>query len=167
MRQELLDPLQGNALYEAAVKLVCGVYRLIDANTDCSEPLAQLSKLARRVLSRMEMEDAAELIEPQAYAFALVCEFIPVPADLSYDEMLELLERIVENAGDGPLLGYWACCLMTNTGEKRIETLIRAPELYFDDPSAARRLSAQEILDTALAAGRKHRGQLGLTNECS
>lgn len=164
MRQELLDPLKGNELYETAVKLVRRIYRLIDDGTDYSETLVQLSKLARKELSGMELEDAAELIEPEAYAFALVSEFIPVPTDLSYEEMLELIGQIATNEGEVPQLSFWARCVEVNTGDKRIETLISAPELYFDDPSAARRLSAREILDTALAAGQNNRGQHGLTN---
>ena len=154
MRQELVDPLKGNAIFESAVKLVSRIYELNEDGEDCSEELADLSKLTGKRLSRSEFEDAAELIEPQDYAFSLVAESIPVPTDLSDDEMLELLERIINNADDVPRLGYWEVCLERNTGDKRITTLISAPELYFDDPNRARRLSAREILDTALAAGR-------------
>ena len=46
MRQELLDPLKGNALHETAVKLVSRIYTLIDAGKDCSEALARLGHLA-------------------------------------------------------------------------------------------------------------------------
>ena len=110
------------------------------------------------------MEDAAELIEPETYAFELVADLVPVPNDLRYDEMVEALDRILTNAGDGPQLGYWTRCLEANTGDKRISTLIQAPEVYFDDPCRAGRMLAREILDTALAVGRKDRGEAGLAN---
>jgi hypothetical protein len=164
VRQELLDPLKGNARYEAAAKLVRRIYGLIDAGKDCSEALARLCHVTRREVSRLEMEDAAELIEPEAYAYELVAELVPVPTDLGYDEMLEALERILANEDDALKLGYWTRCLESNTGDKRISTLIQSPELYFGNPSRSRRLSAQEILDTALAAGREGRGEAGLTN---
>jgi hypothetical protein len=154
MRPELLEPMQGNKRYEAARKLVRRIYRSIDRGQDCSEPLARLSKVVRKRLSPMELEEAAELIEPQVYAFELLADRLEVPADLSESEMLELLERILADAGDAVQLGYWTRCLEVNTGDKRISTLIQSPELYFGDPSRSQRLAAREILDTALAAGR-------------
>jgi hypothetical protein len=36
LRRQVLDPLKGNALYEAAVKLVRRIYRAIDASEGCT-----------------------------------------------------------------------------------------------------------------------------------
>jgi hypothetical protein len=164
MRNELLDPLKGDARYEAVVKLVRRVYRLIDAEKDCSEALARLGETVGKPLSSLELEGVAELIDPETYAFELIADSLPLPTDLSREEMLEMLERIVANADDPLHLGYWTRCLEINTGDKQISTLIQAPELYFGDPSKARRMSAQEILDTALAAGRNDGGHHRLMN---
>jgi hypothetical protein len=154
VRQELLDPLKSNARFEAASKMVHRIYRLLDAGKDFSEPLAELNKIAQKNFSTAEMEDAAELIDPRTWAYEVIADLLPVPTDLNYAEMLELVEQILVDEADSPQLGHWARCLEANTGDRRISTLLQSPELYFQD-ATPRRLTAKEVLDTALATGRK------------
>jgi hypothetical protein len=155
MRQELLDPLKGFPQYPMARKLVVRIYRLLQAGADCSVPLAELNQLAHKNLSAQEIEDAAELIDPRTYAYEVLADLIPTPTDLSYAEMLELVEQLQAGASkDGIQHGHWSRCLMVNTGDRRLSTLLQSPELYFGD-GVARNMTAKEILDTALAAGGK------------
>jgi hypothetical protein len=155
MRQELLDPLKDFPQYQVARKLVVRIYRLLNAGADYSAPLAELNLLAQKQLSALEIEDASELIDPKTYAYEVLADLIPTPTDLSYAEMLELVERLLAGASkDGIQHGHWSRCLEANTGDSRVSLLLQSPELYFRD-GVSRKLTAKEILDTALAAGGK------------
>jgi hypothetical protein len=155
MRQELLDPLKDNSLFETARKLVYRIYRSLDSGKDYTATLDELNQVAQKKLCAMDIEDAAELIDPRTYAYEVIADLIPVPTDLSYAEMLEIVEQIVAQAArDGPQLGHWIHCLEANTGDRRISTLLQSPELYFRD-TVPQELTAKDMLDIALAAGGK------------
>ena len=157
MRQELLEPLKYFPQYQEARKLVVRIYRLLGAGADYSEPLAELNRLAKKHLSPSDIEDAAELIDPKTYAYEVLADLIPTPTDLSYAEMLELVERLQAGASkDGIQLGQWSRCLEAITGDSRASLLLQSPELYFGD-GVSRKMTAEDILDTALAAGGKRK----------
>jgi hypothetical protein len=153
VRQQLLDPLKDYPQYQVARKLVVRIYRLLGRGEDYSGPLAELNQLAQKKLSASDIEDAAELIDPKTYAYEVLADLIPTPADLSYAEMLELVEKLQAGVSkDGIQAGHWSRTLEVNTGERRVGTLLQSPELYFGD-GVSRKMTAKEILDTALAAG--------------
>lgn len=155
MRQELLEPLKNYPQYQEARKLVVRIYRLLGTGADYSQPLAELNRLAKKQLSPRDIEDAAELIDPKTYAYEVLADLIPTPTDLSYAEMLELVEQLQAGASkDGIQHGHWSRCLEVNTGDSRASLLLQSPELYFGD-GVSRKMTAKEILDTALAAGGK------------
>ncbi len=155
MRQELLEPLKNFPQYQEAKKLVVRIYRLLGAGADYSAPLAELNLLAKKDLSPSDIEDAAGLIDPKTYAYEVLADLIPTPTDLSYAEMLELVEQLLAGASkDGIQHGHWSRCLEANTGDSRASLLLQSPELYFGD-GVSRKMTAKEILDTALAAGGK------------
>jgi hypothetical protein len=157
VRQELLDPLKNFPQYQVARKLVVRIHRLLGRGADYSEPLAELNRLAQKHLSPSEIEDAAELIDPKTYAYEVLADLVPTPTDLSYAEMLELVEQW-GTSKDGIQAGHWSRCLAVNTGDNRVSTLLQSPELYFRH-GVSRKMTAREILDTALAAGRKTRAE--------
>jgi hypothetical protein len=161
MRQELLEPIKDKARFEAAFNLLCEIFDLIDAGRDWAGPLARLNQLTAKNLSATAIEDVLELVEPEPFAYELTADPMAVPTDLTEAEMLELIEQYRTNEGDLVQLAYWMYCLEANTGDSRIGTLIHTPEVYFMDGKGPRTMSSREILDTALAAGRKKRAQAG------
>jgi hypothetical protein len=70
--------------------------------------------------------------------------------------MIELLERICSADGTEFQISYWVNCLELNTGDDRISDLIFWPDDYFGD-SQDHEMTAQEILETAIKAGRAKR----------
>jgi len=155
VRRELLDPRSCCTQYENARKLVVRIYHLLNAGSDCAEPLAGLNSLSQKRLCVSQIEDAAELIDPETFAYEVLADLIPTPTDLTHAEMLELVEKLLADASQDSIQhGHWSRCLEANTGDRRLSLLLQSPELYFRD-GVSRKLTAQEILDIALAAGGK------------
>lgn len=156
MRQELLEPLKDFPLFLVARELVLRIYMCLQGGADYSEQLAELNAICKRRLTACDMEAAAELIEPDEWAFGLLVDQVPTPTDLTYAEMLELVEKLKANAAENGLqAGYWEHCLTVNTGDSNFASLLQGgAELYFRD-GISRWLTAKEILDTALATSGK------------
>jgi hypothetical protein len=155
MRAILEDPFGDDLALEKAITLARELYRLHERGADYSSQLQTLSALAGKPVRKPDVDGAFGDAEPETFARDLLLDRVPIPTDLSYDEMLELVRRICNVEGSEFQIGYWLRCLEANTGNSRISDLIYWPGEYFGEGENARELSPKEILDAALAAGRK------------
>jgi len=157
MRQVLQDPFADKLRLQAAIKLASDIYRLHENGQDYSSEISQLSILAGQSISKFSVDSAFGSINPEAFARELICDLKAIPTDLTPDEMLELISRIITADGNTFQMWYWLQCLKVNTGDDKFSNLIYWPGEYFKDGNNARKMSSQEILDTALNAGKKCR----------
>jgi hypothetical protein len=155
MRDILENPFGDELALEKAITLARELYRLHERGLDCTSPLETLSALAGRELSPSDIRAGFGSLDPEAFARDVLLNRMPIPTDLSYDEMLELIRRICKVEGSEFQIGYWLSCLKANTHNGRISELIYWPGEYFGDGDHSRELSPKEILDAALAAGKK------------
>jgi hypothetical protein len=155
MREILENPFGDELALEKAITLARDLYRLHERGLDYNSPLETLSALAGKDLSKSDVRGAFGSVDPETFARDVLLARRPLPTDLSYDEMLELIRRICKVEGSEFQIGYWLSCLEANTRDGRISDLIYWPGEYFGDGDDSRELSPKEILDAALAAGRK------------
>ncbi|OAI49531.1 hypothetical protein AYO44_18430 [Planctomycetaceae bacterium SCGC AG-212-F19] len=155
MRAILEDPFGDDLALEKAITLARELYRLHERGADYAVPLDTLSCLVGKLIHPRDITAAFVAVDPEAFARDLLLNRVPVPRDLSYEEMLELVRRICSVEGSEFQIGYWLTCLKANTGHDNISDLIYWPAEYFGDGDRSREMSPKEILDAALAAGRK------------
>ncbi len=155
MRDILENPFGDELALEKAITLARDLYRLQERGLDCTAPLETLSALTGKELTKSDVRAAFGSVDAETFARDVLLNRLPIPTDLSYDEMLELVRRISTVEGSEFQIGYWLSCLKANTHNGRISDLIYWPGEYFGDGDHSRELSPKEILDAALAAGRK------------
>ena len=154
MRPELVDPITDSARLQTALELAKNVYRTLEAGKDYRSHLAQLSSLTGRTITPFEVVSAVGSVSPETFVRGFLLDSSPIPTDLSDDELLELIERVVAANGSEFQIGYWVNCLRINTGDLRISDLIYWPGQYFEDGDNSRKMSTHEILDIALSNGK-------------
>jgi hypothetical protein len=155
MREILENPFGDELALEKAITLARELYRLHERGQDSTSPLETLSTLAGKQLTGSDVRGAFGSVDAETFARDSLLNRMPIPTDLSYDEMLEMVRRICKVEGSEFQIGYWLTCLEANTHNGRISELIYWPGEYFGDGDHSRELSPKEILDAALAAGRK------------
>jgi hypothetical protein len=72
--------------------------------------------------------------------------------DITHDELLELITRVLRAQGSEHEQYFWLRLLKANLPDPNLSDLIYWPGEYFGDGDNSRQLSPQEILDIALAA---------------
>jgi hypothetical protein len=155
MREILENPFGDELALEKAITLARELYRLHERGQDYASPLETLSTLAGKTITNNDVQGAFGSVDAETFARDVLLNRLPIPTDLSYDEMLEMIRRICKVEGSEFQIGYWLSCLKANTHNGRISELIYWPGEYFGDGDHSRELSPKEILDAALAAGRK------------
>jgi hypothetical protein len=78
-------------------------------------------------------------------------------ADISHEELLELIRRVATTDGKEHEVSFWMGLLEAKLPDSRISDLIFWPGEYFGDDDNTRQLSAEQILELALAAGQRDR----------
>ena len=154
MRRELVEPISDKRKLQSVASLVTEIYRQHEAGVDYSETLRTLGRLTGRIVSSFEIDSAFGSVDANTFACDLLLDRSSIPSDLTREEMLELVEAICNARGNLLYSSFWIACLKVNTGDDRISDLIYWPGEYFGDGDNARKLSSQEILDTALATTR-------------
>ena len=131
------------------------LYRLHGARVDYSHQLKELAALVGKEVTKSDVDAAFGSVDPETFAAGLFTSRVAIPTDLSFEEMLEVVESIYTGKAPESLASYWIRCLEANTGDAGISDLIFWPGEYFGDGNNRRRMSPREILETAIAAGRK------------
>ncbi len=72
--------------------------------------------------------------------------------------MLEIIERLFEARHNEFQPSFWLMCLKKNTGDSNISDLLYWPGEYFGDGNNRRVMTADEVLQTALAKGKRKNG---------
>jgi hypothetical protein len=155
VRAHLLDPTEGNVKLGDAVALGREIYDLYEAGQDYSETVARLGLIAGHPIHDFAVRSSFGSVKPETFARRQLVSWDNLPADVTEQEMLEMVERIDKAKGDELQLEYWIACLRVNTGDAKISDLIFWPGSYFGDGDNARVMSPSEILVTALKAGGK------------
>src|SRR5436190_24101001 len=107
MRPILEDPFGDDLALEKAITLTRELYRLHERGADYAVPLDTLSCLVGKLINPSDITAAFVAMDPETFARDLLLNRVPVPKDLSYDEMLELVRRICNVEGSEFQIGYW------------------------------------------------------------
>lgn len=75
--------------------------------------------------------------------------------DITRAELIELAHRVMEAEGSEPELAFWLGMLALNLPDPQISDLIYYPGEYFGDGDDSREMTAEEVVDTALARAGK------------
>ena len=76
-------------------------------------------------------------------------------ADVTYEEMLELITRIYDANGTEYEIDYWLNFLEVQLENNKLSDLIYYPDHYFNDGVDRNEMTPKEILDEALTNKRK------------
>ncbi|MBE9115430.1 hypothetical protein IQ249_05900 [Lusitaniella coriacea LEGE 07157] len=76
-------------------------------------------------------------------------------ADISYDELLELMTRVCQRKGTESECAYWFAILEANLPIESLSDLMYYLDEYLEQESRQRELSPQKILDLALVSQKK------------
>lgn len=131
------------------------LYRLHEAGKDYTKQLRDLAAFVGQQLTKSDVRGAFGSIDAEMFAKQLLLKPEMIPADLNEAEMLHLIEQMKRGEGDEFQDWYWMKCLELNTRDERVSDLFYWPGEYFGDGDDTRDLTAKEILQTALASGRK------------
>jgi hypothetical protein len=157
MRDIIRDPFVGNTELPEVKRMADSLYRMRQRGADCSEALGALAVFVRKPLTTRDLSGAFGSCNAETWAKDLLVDESQIPTDLSYEEMLELVGKIYTADGDEFQTVYWVRCLRVNTGDERVSDLIFWPGEYFGDGDNQRQMSPAEILDTAIASGKRER----------
>jgi len=156
MRPHLLDPTEGDARLSEAIALAREIYALYESGSDYTANLKRLGLLSGHPVHGFAVHAAFGSAKPETFARRQLIAWDRLPADLTQQEMLEMIEGVCGSIkADEIQREYWLACLRANTGDNKIGDLIFWPGTYFGDGNNARVMSAPEILATALKAGRE------------
>lgn len=150
MRSDLLEPIKDQAKLRRLLPLAEDILRLHEAGRSYTEELKKLSLTAGRIVGRPDVLAAFGSGDGEAFARRLAIDWNDPPADLTEQEMLELLEAICDARGHQVLIDYWVRCLEVNTGDAMISDLIFWPSEYFGSNYDERELEPAEMLAVAL-----------------
>jgi hypothetical protein len=95
-------------------------------------------------------------IKPETFAKNQLVSWNELPMDISEQELLEMIERILTAKNSEFQIHYWIACLSANTGDVKFSDLLFWPGAYFGDGNDNRNMSPSDILATALKAGKRH-----------
>jgi hypothetical protein len=150
----LLETPVNDELMARTTPLVEHIYALHEAGLPYGPLLAELAALVGTTATPFDVCSAFGSVSPQSFVHDLHARSIAIPDDLDRSEMLELLHHVLDPKRGELRLSFWLACLARSTGDKNISGLIYWPGEYFQDGDNSRVLSAEEILNTALANGR-------------
>ena len=162
MRPIIEDPLADDPNLNDVLALAKDIFILHERGESYLSRLVLLSTLLGRTIDRDHIEGAFGCGNYETFALGLLLSSKPIPHDLVYDELLELVSRVYRAEGSKHLATYWIDCLRVNTGDDRIFELLFYPGDYFGDGNNQREMTPREILDAALESG-KGRGRVLLT----
>jgi hypothetical protein len=157
LRPELMPPV----LDEAKVARLADLANLIDESGEPPDVVeASLVEFNREAGTELDFFDFQGIYGAMGHTawvrMLLVTRAARTVPDISHDELLELITRVVRHDGAEHEIEFWFALLEKNLHDPRLFQLIHQPHAYFSSPPA-RRLTPREILDildTALAAPR-------------
>jgi hypothetical protein len=151
LRPALMPP----ALDEAKVARLAKLAGRIDGADpgQWEELLEQFNREAGTNLAFADFQRIYQAMDHETFVRGVLSE----PAvrripDITYDELLELVTRVCNAAGEEHEYSFWLSLLQANLPDPRLSALIYWPGEYFGDGDNSRQLSPREILDIALAA---------------
>jgi len=138
--------------------LVCQLARLADELNgcnpqlrDCAGLLARFNAQAQTSLRREDFHFSGA-IDSETFVRQVLTPSPRKIDDITYDELLELVTRIVNADGDEHELRYWLELVEANVPDYRVAELIYWPDQYFGAAPLPEDLTPRAILDIALAA---------------
>jgi hypothetical protein len=153
MRPNLVDPVQDQAKLRELLPLTERVFSLHEAGLSYDAELEAISQLLGRTIEQLDVYGPFGSGDSEYFARRLLTDWDNLPTDLSYAEMLELLEALIEAKGTQDRREYWMKCLEASTGEPELINLICWPDQYRNGEYADRDLSIEETLEVALRYG--------------
>ena len=159
MRRALLDPISDKKRLALAEAQASELYRLHEAGKNYASQLRDFAELVGKPVTKHDVDAAFGSIDPESFAQGVLANYDGVPTDLTDEEMVELFENLCTAKGTELQQSYWLRCLELNTGDDQVSDLIFWPDIYFGDGNLAREMPAKEMLQTALATGKKKKSE--------
>ncbi len=153
---ELRAELRFPTLDDARVQRLAELASKIDGARpgEWEDELVEFNRLADTSLDFAVFQGFSGGMEHDTWVRTVLSEpFTGKPLELSRDEMLEIITRLCTAAGEEHELVFWIKLLERNL-DPRISDLIYWPGEYFGDGNNSRRMSPEEILETASKATR-------------
>jgi hypothetical protein len=137
-----------------ALRLSEDIYRLHEAGQQYVDELRLLAGVTGQDLTKVDVCGAFGSINSDDWARDLLLASAPLPTDLSRDQLVEMIERVIAVADPNWLTHWWLRCVENATGcPDVIEIIYHTDEHFGDDEHDD--LTATEILDAALNAPRR------------
>jgi hypothetical protein len=163
LRASLARPEIDEAVLAQAVALAVAIYARHEAGQPYSAEVRQLSALTGQQVNRTEVHGAFGSVSPETFARSLLRQQTTYPDDLSRPELLQLLNLVLAAEGEEWQHEYWIACIQRSTGCDDLVELIYYPDEYFGDDAPDHDLSAEEILDEAIASKTQRRRRVLIT----
>ena len=148
LRKELLPPPLDESLVRQLAELAEQLDGCRSDRQNCRELLRQFHQLTGLSLTLRDFHFSGAIS-----ADSFVREMVTAPPqrdkEITDDELLEIIRRIIEADGSEHQLNYWLELLAVNIPNRQISDLIYWPGEYFGDGDHSRELAPKEILDLA------------------
>jgi len=131
MRPELTNPFSDELLLRRVSSSAQSLYALHEAAQPTGPEIQKLATLCRKTFAEVEeyFLHSFGSVWPDTLAKKLLVDLSLAPRDLSYEELIEMIEQLA--TGDEFLTEYWVECLSLNTGCDDIWGLIFYPADHF------------------------------------
>lgn len=150
LRSELMPPVLDEALVHRLAALA--------AQIDCGDPeqtKAELAAFNREALTDFDFYQFQGIYGGQEHETwvrnVLAGPYVRLVPDVSKDELVEMVRRLMEAEGTEEEMHFWLCMLEVNVPDEQISDLIYWPGEYFGDVDYPKELSAEQLVDIALA----------------
>ncbi|WP_296264586.1 hypothetical protein [Pseudomonas sp. UBA6562] len=155
LRTELMPPVLDKALVKRLTYLVSTID---GGDQHAVAPLLQeLNQLASAQFDFYELQGIEGGQDHITWArTVLATSSVRLLADVTREELVELVRRVMAAEGPEHSLNFWLEMLEANLPNCAISDLIFWPSVYFEGTAAPRDLSAERVVEIALAdSGRK------------
>lgn len=154
MRPEVHNSV-GQHKLQQLLPLTEAVFYLHEAGQQYDNELNQISRFLGRILGQGDVLGSFGPISASDFSNELAIDWHVVPTGLSDMELLELFDVLCEGRGRAVVQEYWIRCLVVNTGDDRISSLVFWPKEYLGPEYDGRELTPAEMLELALRKRQK------------
>ncbi|MBD9606480.1 hypothetical protein [Pseudomonas sp. PDM08] len=152
IRHDLMPPVLDESLVSRLTKLA--------EEIDCGQPeqtQSQLTEFNREAMTALEFIDFQGIYGGQTHD-TWVRKVLAKPyerrvADVTKQELVELVRRVMEGDGADHEVEFWLSMLEINIPNERISDLIFWPDEYFDDVNYSQELSPEQVIEIAFKDG--------------
>ena len=150
MRRELMPPVLDDATVARLARLADQVVDLIEGKGEFRPAMMRFNVEAGTDWTAADFVEGVASVGTREFAKRALTRRPGRVADVTYEELLEVVRRVMEGEGSESEIQFWIDLLQANLPVRSVSNLIYWP-WGCPEPAGARKATAREVLDAALA----------------